>query len=124
MIGVVNINVYAKFYPNIPNGLELSTVFTNRPGTKSSQTLYESQPSVSVDFLRVVQLPVLSSPITITLSILDCRLKLPSTDCSGGTKYMNGTCYSGGHFSGLWNETLFTQETVRKRVLPSEEYWK
>ena len=66
-LDVVNINVNAKFYQNIPNGLDLSTFFTNRPVTKSSQTvrwqnqmfdfraLYESQPSVSVDFLRVVQ---------------------------------------------------------------------
>ena len=67
-LDVVNINAYAKFYQNIPNGLELSTFFTNRSVTKSSQTvrwqnnqifdyraLYESQPSVSVDFLRVVQ---------------------------------------------------------------------
>lgn len=53
----------------------------------------------------------------------DCRLKLPSTDCSDGTKYQNGTCYSGNQFSGLWNETLFTEVTGRKRVLPSEEYW-
>ena len=67
---LVNINAYAKFYQNIPNGLELSTFFTNRSVTKSSQTvrwqnqmfdyraLCESQPSDSVDFLRVVQLHV------------------------------------------------------------------
>ena len=66
-LDVVNINAYAKFYQNIPNGLELSSFFTNRSVTKSSQTvwwqnqmfdyraLYESQPLVSVDFLRVVQ---------------------------------------------------------------------
>ena len=73
----VNINVYAKVYQNIPNGLrvidiflELSgdKIFTNAPVTKSSQTVREqnqmfdyrahseSEPSVSVDFLRVVQL--------------------------------------------------------------------
>ena len=50
---------------------ELSTFFSNRPVTKSSQTVrwqnqmfdyrahYESQPSVSVDFRRVVQLTFL-----------------------------------------------------------------
>ena len=60
-----------KILSNIPNSLELSTFYTNRPVTKSSQTvrwqnqmfdyraLYESQPSVSVDFLRVVQLTIL-----------------------------------------------------------------
>ena len=72
-LDVININVYAKFYQNIPIGLELSTFFTNSQVTKSSQTVrwqnqmfdyrahYESQPSVSVDFLRIVQslLPVL-----------------------------------------------------------------
>ena len=47
-LDVVNINVYAKVYQNIPNGLkvinifrELSgdKIFTNRPVTKSSQTV-------------------------------------------------------------------------------------
>ena len=73
---LVNINAYAKFYQNIPNGLRVidcfhkqarDKIFTNRPGTKSSQTvrwqnqmfdyraLYEIQLQVSVDFLRVVQ---------------------------------------------------------------------
>ena len=66
-LDVVSINAYAKFYQIIPKGLELSTFFTNMLVTKSSQTvrwqnqmfdyraLYESQPSVSDDFLRVVQ---------------------------------------------------------------------
>ena len=36
---LVNINAYAKFYQNIPNGLELSTFFRNRSVTKSSQTV-------------------------------------------------------------------------------------
>ena len=65
---LVNINAYAKFYQKILNRLVLLTFFTKRSVTKSSQTvqwqnqvydyraLYESQPSVSVDFLRVVQL--------------------------------------------------------------------
>ena len=38
-LDVVNINAYAKFYQNIPIGLELSTFFTNNPVTKSSQTV-------------------------------------------------------------------------------------
>ena len=61
-LDVVNIIAYAKFYQNIPNGLRVIDIFTNRPVTKSSQTVrwqnqmfdyrahYESQPSVSVDF--------------------------------------------------------------------------
>ena len=74
---LVNINAYAKFYQNIPNGLRVidifheqagDKIFTNRSGTKSSLTvrwqnqmfdyraLYEIQLSVSVDFLRVMQL--------------------------------------------------------------------
>ena len=74
---LVNINAYANFYQNIPNGLRVidifheqagDKIFTNRPGTKFSQTLrwhnqlfdyralYEIELSVSVDFLRVVQL--------------------------------------------------------------------
>lgn len=55
----------------------------------------------------------------------DCRLKLPSTECWEGKKYMNGTCYrtSSGAFMGLWNETMFTEVTGRQRILPSEEYW-
>ena len=62
-LNLVTINVYTTVYQNIPNGLELSTFFTNRSVTKFAQTvrgqnqifdyraLYESQPSVSVDFL-------------------------------------------------------------------------
>ena len=74
-LGVVNINVFAKVYQNIPNGLQVIDIFANCPETKSSQTgrcqnlhklsgvkikcliighILESQPSVSVDFLRVV----------------------------------------------------------------------
>ena len=73
---LVNINAFAKFYQNIPNGLRVIDIFqeqagvkifTNRPGTKSSQTvrwqnqmfdnraLYGIQLQVLVDFLRVVQ---------------------------------------------------------------------
>ena len=45
---LVNINAYAKFYQNIPNGLRVIDIFheqardkiyINRPGTKSSQTV-------------------------------------------------------------------------------------
>ena len=38
-LGLDVVNAYAKFYQNIPNGLELSTFFTNSPVTKSSQTV-------------------------------------------------------------------------------------
>ena len=64
---LVNINAYAKIYQNIPNGLRVidifSRIFTNRPASKSSQTvrwqnqmfdyraLYEIQLQDSVDFL-------------------------------------------------------------------------
>ena len=41
-LDVVNINAYAKFYQNIPNGLELSTFFTNRSVTKSSGLSFRS----------------------------------------------------------------------------------
>ena len=66
-LDVVDINAYARFYQNIPNGLRVidifheqagDKIFTNCPLTKSNvnyMALYKSQPSVSVDFLRVVQ---------------------------------------------------------------------
>ena len=47
-VHLVNTNVYAKFYQTIPNGLRVigifheqarDKIFTNRPGTKSSQTV-------------------------------------------------------------------------------------
>ena len=38
-LDVVNINAYAKFYQNVPNGLVLPTFFTNSLVTKSSQTV-------------------------------------------------------------------------------------
>ncbi|XP_060590649.1 sodium- and chloride-dependent glycine transporter 1-like [Ruditapes philippinarum] len=54
----------------------------------------------------------------------DCRLKLPSVNCEGSVKYLNGTCYDNtGEFLGLWNTTLFTETTGRKRISPSEEYY-
>ena len=61
-LDVVNINAYAKFYQNIPNGLRViyifheqagDKIFTNCPVTKSNvdyRAHNESQPSVSVDF--------------------------------------------------------------------------
>ena len=79
---LVNINAYAKFYQNIPNGLRVinifhekarDKIFTNRPWTKSSQTarwqnqmfdyraLYEIQLQVSVDFLRIVELKLITN---------------------------------------------------------------
>ena len=63
----VNINAYAKFYQNIPNGLRVIYIFHEQVGDKvftncsvtnqmfDYRAHYESQPSVSVDFLRVVQ---------------------------------------------------------------------
>ncbi|XP_041348336.1 sodium- and chloride-dependent glycine transporter 1-like [Gigantopelta aegis] len=54
----------------------------------------------------------------------DCSLKLPLITCSEGVKELNGTCYStDDKFLGLWNATLFTAVTKRKRRLPSDEYW-
>ena len=47
-LDVVNINAYANFYQNIPNGLMLSTFFTDRPVTKSSQT------EVFIDLRKVI----------------------------------------------------------------------
>ena len=67
-LDVANINAYAKFYQNIPNGLRIidifheqaeDKIFTNCPVTNQTfdyRALFESQPSVLVDFLRVVQL--------------------------------------------------------------------
>ena len=65
-LDVVNINMYAKFYQNIPNGLRVidifheqavDKIFTNCPVTIKCSIIGNtmSQPSVSVDFLRVVQ---------------------------------------------------------------------
>ncbi|XP_052782178.1 sodium-dependent proline transporter-like [Mya arenaria] len=53
----------------------------------------------------------------------DCRLKLPSVSCDDGVKHVNGTCYVDSAFTGLWNDSLFTEATGRKRVSPSEEYY-
>ena len=71
---LVNINAYAKFYQNIPNGLRVINIFheqagvkifTNMPASKSSQTVrWQNQMfdyralleiQLSVDYLRVVQ---------------------------------------------------------------------
>ena len=38
-LDVVNINAFAKFYQNISNSLELSTFFTEKSVTKSSQSV-------------------------------------------------------------------------------------
>ncbi|KAJ8301429.1 hypothetical protein KUTeg_020416 [Tegillarca granosa] len=55
----------------------------------------------------------------------DCSLKLPIVNCTKimGVKYQNGTCYQNDIFRGLWNSTLFTNATGRKRMYASEEYW-
>ena len=79
---LVNINGYAKFYQNIPNGLRVIDnfheqagvkIFTNCPVTKSMfdyRALYEIQLQVSVDFLRVMQFTFSNSQI---MYMLDCR---------------------------------------------------
>ena len=38
-LNVININAYAKFYQNVPNGLELLTFFTNSPVKKNLHKL-------------------------------------------------------------------------------------
>ena len=62
-LDVVNINVYAKVNKNIPNGLRVVSIFPELSQTVRERTSVivghtESQPStsLSVDFLRVVQL--------------------------------------------------------------------
>ncbi|WAR24980.1 SC6A5-like protein [Mya arenaria] len=61
--------------------------------------------------------------ITTETQNVDCRLKLPSVSCDDGVKHVNGTCYVDSAFTGLWNDSLFTEATGRKRVSPSEEYY-
>ncbi|CAG2234787.1 GLYT [Mytilus edulis] len=51
-----------------------------------------------------------------------CADKLPLIDCTT-TKYLNGTCYNGDQFLGLWNDTMFTEVTGHKRISAAEEYW-
>ncbi|XP_069141841.1 sodium-dependent proline transporter-like [Argopecten irradians] len=53
----------------------------------------------------------------------DCSLKLPLVKCEVGEKFLNGTCYSDGVFRGLYNDTMFTDATGRKRISPAEEYF-
>lgn len=60
----------------------------------------------------------------ISIVCSDCRLKLPDVNCNNGTMYTNGSCYDNGTFLGLWNTSLFTEVTGRRRVSPSEEYFK
>ena len=63
-LDLVNINVYAKVYQNIPNSLKIVGILADCPGTHSFtdnrdyRAHSESQPSASMsgDFLRVVQL--------------------------------------------------------------------
>lgn len=56
------------------------------------------------------------------LFIIVCADKLPLIDCTT-TKYLNGTCYNGDQFLGLWNDTMFTEVTGHKRISAAEEYW-
>ena len=65
-LDVVNINAYAKYYQNIPDGLALSTFFTNSPVTKSHKLSgdkikcliigHTMKVFLQFQFLRVVQL--------------------------------------------------------------------
>ena len=67
---LVNINAYAKFYQNTPNGLRVIDNF--RPASKSSQTVWWQNQmfdyralleiQLSVDFLRVMQSSTLNFP--------------------------------------------------------------
>ena len=38
--------------------------------------------------------------------------------------YTNGTCYNGTTLVGIWNETVFEDNTHLKRTSASEEYYK
>merc|ERR1719239_1114984 len=53
----------------------------------------------------------------------NCSLKWPLLDCVEGVRQPNGTCYQSGHFQGVWNSSLFEEQTGRRRISPSEEYW-
>ena len=55
---------------------------------------------------------------------LVCSQKLPLTTCEDGIKYNNGTCYIDDEMTGVWNDTMFEEETGLKRVSPAEEYFK
>ncbi|KAL4226538.1 hypothetical protein ACF0H5_014523 [Mactra antiquata] len=52
-----------------------------------------------------------------------CSQNLPLTQCTDGESYANGTCYVDGEMVGVWNDTLFEEETGLKRVSPAEEYF-
>jgi hypothetical protein len=58
----------------------------------------------------------------------DCSLKLPIVSCDVKNQVQNedGMCsdQTTGDFVGLWNYSLFEEVTGRKRISPSEEYWK
>lgn len=61
----------------------------------------------------------------VLFSYLDCTLKLPKVTCFGTEqKFANGTCYSNHVFKGIWNDAIFKNVTGRRRVSPTEEYWK
>ena len=65
--------MYAKFYQNIPNGLEFDY-----------KALYESHPSVSADFLRVVQSEY------FLLCVLNSVLYSPKTSDATFFEQLNG----------------------------------
>ncbi|XP_059162588.1 sodium- and chloride-dependent glycine transporter 1-like [Physella acuta] len=54
----------------------------------------------------------------------DCSLRLPTMQCQGVSKTMDGLCRSyNGTEVGIWNKTLFVNVTGRKLKSPSQEYW-
>ncbi|XP_076468790.1 sodium-dependent proline transporter-like [Babylonia areolata] len=57
----------------------------------------------------------------------NCSLKFPFVTCEDENNVQNedGSCtdVTSGDMVGLWNATLFTEETGTKLVSPSEEYW-
>ncbi|XP_050413379.1 sodium- and chloride-dependent glycine transporter 1 [Patella vulgata] len=56
-------------------------------------------------------------------STRDCSMLLPLVKTCDGIAYPNGTCYNKQEFVGIWNNTLFTNVTGRRRISSSEEYW-
>ncbi|XP_064631978.1 sodium- and chloride-dependent glycine transporter 1-like [Lineus longissimus] len=55
-----------------------------------------------------------------------CSLLLPKLNCTGNMEVQqdNGSCTILGEAIGLWNESLYTNKTGKRRILPSEEYYK
>ena len=56
----------------------------------------------------------------------DCSTLLPDVECITDvqTQNENGTRSEEGNIVGLWNYTVYQNETALKRYPPSEEYWR